>query len=53
MYELFERLYKSKEISAENLANELFTIVPHEKLVKYLTTFRKDICECLEQSKFF
>jgi antiviral helicase SLH1 len=53
MYELFERLVKMKDRNEDDLTNELFTIVSNEKLVKYLVTFKKDICECLEQSKFF
>lgn len=35
------------------MASELFLVVQNEKLVKYLITFKNDICDCLEQSKFF
>ena len=31
----------------------LLETVPNQELVKYLVTFRDDICKCLEQSKFF
>ncbi len=44
MYELFERLHKLKDNKDEALASELFNIVPNEKLVKYLITFKQDIC---------
>jgi hypothetical protein len=44
MYELFERLHKFKDKQDEALASELFNIVPNEKLVKYLITFKQDIC---------
>jgi hypothetical protein len=53
MYELFDKLYKNRESTEDILANELFVLVPNEKLVKYLVTFREDVCKCLEQSKFF
>ena len=33
--------------------NELMSVVPHEKLAKYLVTFKKDICSCLDQMRFF
>lgn len=29
------------------------TLVPNEKLAKYLVTFKNDICVCLEQMRFF
>lgn len=53
MYELFERLYKNRGNTEDILTNELFSLVPNEKLVKYLVTFKDDICKCLEESKFF
>lgn len=53
MYELFERLHKNRGNTEDMLTNELFALVPNEKLVKYLVTFKEDICKCLDESKFF
>jgi hypothetical protein len=46
-------LYKERDQPDDYLFNELFTLVSNEKLVKYLITFKKDICDCLTESKFF
>lgn len=48
MYELFERLHKNRGNTEDILTNELFALVPNEKLVKYLVTFKDDICKCLD-----
>ena len=46
-------MYKNKDVKEDALSSELFLAVPNEKVVKYLVTFRDDICKCLEMSKFF
>jgi len=53
MYSLFEHLNNNQGTTEDNLASGLYTLVQDEKLVKYLVTFKTDICKCLEQSKFF
>lgn len=53
MYELFEKLSKFRSKPNDYISNELYLTVPNEKLIKYLTTFKTDICLCLDESKFF
>lgn len=53
MYSLFENLNNNKGNTDDNLASGLYNLVQDQQLVKYLVTFKNDICKCLEQSKFF
>ncbi len=53
MYELLDRLHRLQSKNNETLMNELMSVVPHEKLAKYLVTFKTDICSCLDQMRFF
>lgn len=54
LYDIFEKLSKYRGESDGYLYHEFNLIIPDEvEAIKYLITFRKELCLFLDENKFF
>lgn len=47
LFDLLKKLVEFKELSNEDLSHQLNTLIQDEQAIKYLVTFRKELCEFL------
>lgn len=52
LFDLLKKIVECKHMPDEELAHQLNTLVQDDSAIKYLVTFRKELCEFLEESKF-
>lgn len=52
LFDLLKKIVECKDMPDEELSHQLNTLVQDDSAIKYLVTFRKELSEFLEESKF-